>query len=575
MSGSAYYSAEAVASAISGLQGRFTANKNAKQSREDALGVSRLRNLQKKLENSEKDFYNLLGINRPDQLGKALQKFTNSINDIISNPVIKLCTSGSTTPFISYFRSNFISRANQFTAQEILDIFDLDGFANAYAEDHIDEFSASAAQTVKSMIERAAVDLVRGVANENRIAVQKQEYKKKNNVPLDEKYDKRRGYRKGTVASIIIRDEGTGKFTVNAEGVSPKTYLRFVEDIYEYFDKRKNDPNYANDPYVARASRIIDNRVGNFSSQNLRATISSAFYTYAKGMDSAMAAAISKALTNSAININNNDLVITGALGEAAALVALEEITKRYPKAKNVIPVGAILNTKKQQLSVDMVLKLAGKYFNFQVKNYILWGENKSYAFSRSYTVVGMAKSMQVPFLDAVVDLFGMYQFNQYREGKSNALDFGGTRAQIEGTVERTKEYFKTYVDRLLGIERQFQSIGGPSNLSRLGLHFNTFFMVSGHIVPSSVMVGALIDSVTAQSTEGISDIQITYTGPVGGSELSYPVVRPKEKHYDSGHVDGTVSLDDAADLISSKVRFVVNYGTLFSTALQRTGLTK
>lgn len=569
MSGSAYYSAEAVAAAISSLEGSFTYNKSSEDSRKAALGINRLEALEEMLINSEKLFYDKLGIKDPKELSKRLEIIADFINDLVKNPVIQFCVKGVDTSFLRYFRINHGIDDARLTPDEILEIFDLQGFADEYAADHIGEFAQDGADLIAAMIQSSQGVTLRKAANAVRLTQEtlpgktsKRSKKKKEISP------KATGYQNRTLAAIITVTTNPLKVKIDSNKVSYRTFRKLASDLYTYFANRFENSAYANDPYVTRAKNVLNKRVNRYPTQDFRIILADTFYDYTKSLDGSMAKRISNYLRDSRIDVINNNLKIAGALGEAATAVVMEELRKRYPKIADIIPVGSILNEKKQEISVDMLLKIAGEEFNFQVKNYKLHGGKGSYTFNRDYTAPGMATSMQVPFLDAIIELFGMYQFNQYREGKGN-YDFAPTRAQITGTVERSKGYLKSYVDRLLGIDKTFQA-EMDGRLGDMGLHFNTFFIVSGKIIPSSVMVGAIMNSVQVEGGDQIEEISITYGDPVAGTEFSYPIVRPKGKHFGSEHKDGTVSAYKAAEKIRANVKFVINFNTLFTAALNR-----
>ncbi len=566
-SGGAYYSAELVAGAIGSLAGRFTYNKDDEDAQAAALGLGRLNDLKEKLEQSEREFYKALGLTGPGNLNEQLQKIVDYINNLLDNPVIKFCISGTDSQFLRYFRINHGIDDERLTPDEILEIFDLQGFVEEYAADHVDEFAQDGANLVAAMIQSSQGLMLRKSANAVRLSQETLPTKSRGKAKIIS--PKATGYQNKTLAAVITVTTNPLKVRIDSDKVSYRTFRKLTTDLFIYFANRIENPAYKDDPYVTRARQVLNKRADRYPTQDFRDILSTTFYDYASHLDPTMAKRISNRLKDHRIAITNNNLTIAGALGEAAAIVVMEELQKKYPKISHILPIGTIRNDKGQEISVDMLLKIAGEEFNFQVKNYKLQGEKGSYTFDRDYTVVGMATAMQVPFLDAVIELFGMYQFNQYREG-NGVYDFSATRAQIEGTVERSKDYLRSYVDRLLGIDKTFQA-HTRGELGKVGLHFNTFFMVSGKIIPSSVMVGALAQSVTAEGggTEaGIENIDITYGGPIAGSELSYPVVRPKERHYDHGHEDGTVQAYTAAEQIRAKVRFVVNYNTLFATAL-------
>lgn len=515
----------------------------------------RLATLKRVLEGNEKDFYRRLGFDTSVPLGQMFEKLANDFDVIFNNTVLKLASKGTSSPFIRYYEKTHQLNDNKFTANELLQIFDFDTILKDSVAANVGDLTVDSAQMVAGFIQNAA----------NAGRRMRQPYKAINSSYSEKRkssIEKRRGYKMSSVFRIFIISE-EGEISIKPGEKDFSLFENFSKDLYVYFlNKIENTDNIAKLSYTEKKARnILKNR--DLESTNIRENVAEAFYDYAKNLDSYMAERMRKYLLSSSIGINANILGIAGAIGEAAAAIAMEELGKKYPALRDPQLVGELADiATKKKISVDLLAKVLGKYFNFQIKNFALKSSG-SKTIKRTYTIPGLVKSWNVPFGEAIIELFGAYQFNQPNGSGRFAL-----HGAVAGAVESTKDLLLSYSDKMLGVDRTFQADSPIGDLAKQGLHINTMFIVSGRLVPPSVMVGALMDSLEV-GTESMNS-NISFTAPINAGKHTYGYYRPaiNERYQGHGFVDS--SAEQAARLIKANVILEVNYNTLIQSAKAR-----
>ncbi len=515
----------------------------------------RLATLKRVLEGNEKDFYRRLGFDTSVPLGQMFEKLANDFDVIFNNPVLKLASKGTSSPFIKYYEKTHQLNDNKFTANELLQIFDFDTILKDSVAANVGDLTVDSAQMVAGFIQNAA----------NAGRRMRQPYKAINSSYSEKRkssIEKRRGYKMSSVFRIFIISE-EGEISIKPGEKDFSLFENFSKDLYVYFlNKIENTNNIAKLSYTEKKARnILKNR--DLESTNIRENVAEAFYDYAKNLDSYMAERMRKYLLSNSIGINANILGIAGAIGEAAAAIAMEELGKKYPALRDPQLVGELADiTTKKKISVDLLAKVLGKYFNFQVKNFALKSSG-SKTIKRTYTIPGLVKSWNVPFGEAIVELFGAYQFNQPNGSGRFAL-----HGEVAGAVESTKDLLLSYSDKMLGVDKTFQADSPIGDLAKQGLHINTMFIVSGRLIPPSVMVGALMDSLE-MGTESMSS-NISFTAPINAGKHTYGYYRPAINERYQGHNFVDSSAEQAARLIKANVILEVNYNTLIQSAKAR-----
>lgn len=208
---------------------------------------------------------------------------------------------------------------------------------------------------------------------------------------------------------------------------------------------------------------------------------------------------IKEKATSGEIFINRNKSTITGFLGELQAGLFIQSLgIEHNSKAAQVVYTGAMRYTS-GRTGQEIITDIAVKGYGFQIKSY-----EKSNSFVVSGTLQGnnfinnRFRINNESLRKALINLFGVYQYNRpfSLEGKSDARKASITAYQtevydtIDDSFEKTKQVLDTYVDNALGISDRSES---DLKFMNEKIYFNTFFLISGKIVPASKILQGII----------------------------------------------------------------------------------
>lgn len=201
------------------------------------------------------------------------------------------------------------------------------------------------------------------------------------------------------------------------------------------------------------------------------------------------------------IFINRSKSAIVGFLGELQVGLFLSSLgIKNGSKAANVVYTGAMRYTE-GRTGQEIITDIAVKGYGFQIKSY-----TKSSNFTVSGTLQGnnfvnnRFRISKESLKKAFIDLFGVYQYNRPfpTEGRSeeSQSSINAYQTEVYDTIEpifkSAEPLLDAYADNALGISDEVSK----SDLRFLDkeIYFNTFFLISGKIVPASKILHGIIN---------------------------------------------------------------------------------
>lgn len=216
-------------------------------------------------------------------------------------------------------------------------------------------------------------------------------------------------------------------------------------------------------------------------------------------------------------DLNRSIASVTGYCGEVRATAILLQITgdltTRGTGSLRSDLTGA-------EIPIDVVCMANG----FQIKNYTLNG--KSVTFNNTLSALSWVEGrlrLTGKLRDILVNLFGIYQFNQpfstngekqinynpedvekYKNEYYNRIYGNG-----DGLFYRFKDVFDARVPTMLKMYEGF-SVAGDTDFSLHQMYFNTFFWINQYLVPSSVILDGLIKQL--RKKKGAQMISTKYT---------------------------------------------------------------
>lgn len=257
-------------------------------------------------------------------------------------------------------------------------------------------------------------------------------------------------------------------------------------------------------------------------------------------------------------NINNYDLYsgassIAGFLGEVRNNVVLNILYNRANSSKGYLAraTGNVRNMKNQEISIDSIFRDYG----FQVKNYSV--VNGSVGFG-NFRENNEAMSMR-NFIDnrmradsiseALYSLYGAYQYNQPIQ---EAKGFEGYRNSIEYLAEKgVIPLVESYADNIIKVTDEFSST--DQDFIEEGVYFNTFFVVGKNYIPSSEIIGSLIETLANMRQKKI--VNLDYYQVFNSSSPVY--MEP-------------ATLDSALNQVKVKYKISVDIQTVIEQALSK-----
>ena len=187
-------------------------------------------------------------------------------------------------------------------------------------------------------------------------------------------------------------------------------------------------------------------------------------------------------------DINSSKASIKGFLGEIHANVAMRYLFNEA----NVFATGNIRDLKGQEIPIDLVVENAG----FQIKNYRV--ENGETLFRYGGQAGNFIENRVRPeqdLQDLLVTFFGAYQYH----GKNEEFQQEASKRLLnDGAIP---SIFNSYLSNIMRISDTF---GAKSNEQNLFLqnqtYYNTFFLISDKLVPSSAIIYGICEEMRSQS---------------------------------------------------------------------------
>lgn len=229
---------------------------------------------------------------------------------------------------------------------------------------------------------------------------------------------------------------------------------------------------------------------------------------------------------------SSNDSQIKGFLGEVynnAFLMYMASNGGNISTLKRITPTGVIQNFSGEEIIIDTWLD----GFGIQVKNYeknnILnkgFNTHKTYnAEHFIYDVLQLDSTGTAPLASVGDILLNFFTANEFNK------DYGKIDPKVKSTdaykywktsrVRMDNKYgdssvfskiFLPYVDKILGIDKAFESKDGTFVLSEDVSYFrNTFFNISGHYIPSSLIIEAIINSLEKTENDPLKGVVSAY----------------------------------------------------------------
>lgn len=199
--------------------------------------------------------------------------------------------------------------------------------------------------------------------------------------------------------------------------------------------------------------------------------------------------------------INKSYAAVKGFLGEVRTAAFLDYLCGRMGVA---IPAGIL---KTANANTDIPIDIVLESFGFQVKNYQLTKNGAVNLIRRSESSMSMGNFIELrlkpdeQIKDILTEFFGSYQFNQPIEDATPLYRSIYKRFEIG---DRVKGIFDGYLDNILKISEDF-SVENSDIFGKQQLYFNTFFVISDRIVPSSYILQQIINELEQNSKEAIT----------------------------------------------------------------------
>lgn len=165
-----------------------------------------------------------------------------------------------------------------------------------------------------------------------------------------------------------------------------------------------------------------------------------------------------------------------------------------------VAPTGTVKNLGGQSIPIDMVVK----DFGFQIKAYNLHNGKVNLGLKGDVQRgVGtfIVDRVQMSASDALLMFFGAWGYNQPVEDASSS--YVSLYNSFENSFDTINKVFQLHVDKIIGLDKQFQARIDAEAENALAqevfkedrVYYNTFFLISDKMVPSSAIVQGIIES--------------------------------------------------------------------------------
>lgn len=255
--------------------------------------------------------------------------------------------------------------------------------------------------------------------------------------------------------------------------------------------------------------------------------------------------------------LGNNPAVIKGFLGEVKANAFMSYLCGRSGVS---IPTGIMTNSAGQEIPIDMVIKGTG----FQIKNYDIGKDGNSFFIKHDQMGMDTFIDQRLrPEADVYADLikfFGSYDFN--RPVKDATPQYETVYSRFSNSIDRVENLFYGYTDNILKISDVFESTA-MNMFGKKNLYFNTFFIVNNKILPSSVLLEAIIQTFRNSAPETYIN---SYYQIIAPSESTSTKKWSREDHYSDSDVMNYVSQTKITYSFDIKLARILN--AAYSSAL-------
>lgn len=250
-------------------------------------------------------------------------------------------------------------------------------------------------------------------------------------------------------------------------------------------------------------------------------------------------------------DVNTSKSSIIGFLGELEFNIIMSILTG----GRSVHATGNISRTSQAFQGKSITIDAVVDGFGFQIKNYSIKGGGVT--FQQEGKSAGTLLQDRLELDEAIVDLFGSYQYNQGIENPSS--EFQELRGKMETFVkERTPQIIKANATKLIGLDNtNFE--GDPINNAAASLRgdINTFFYVNGKLLPGSAIVAGLISALEAEKSSKRMAVSV-------GAQVSGP--DPNGVRYGIQNKE-TPSAKTAANYIKINYSVRINFQKVFAVA--------
>ena len=326
------------------------------------------------------------------------------------------------------------------------------------------------------------------------------------------------------------------------------------------------------------------NAAGTFLGINIKAEIQNLLGKYIKNNPSTVAA-LSRELEENFLrySVNSGKSSIKGFLGELQFNTMIKSI---FPvitqggsrKLYEYFATGSMIDMGGKQFGVDATLLSTKNFlrrYNFQVKNVALgsnsqgnlqWKDTKTSNMDSFMSRAGISDG------GVISDFFGSWGFNQIfpSDGALGHYDTGGyagVYGRFNSIAKGMDKIFLAYADKIMRVDQIFQS--KDSDLFPIDLYINTFFVISGNIIPASKLINGIMISMKSMKVEAMINMDIDNVGfnkPTSGTSLYDAIVSQAFKENPMGyHASGK----DYAAGIKMKYTITVDLNRVMSAALQ------
>lgn len=437
---------------------------------------ARLRDIQAKVLEKERQFYEDLNLN-PKNPEFALEIFQESLDVFLSNPLTKALSSGGRV--MQEIESKYYFSLETRTDQELIEQL-TSVISNEEWEDLLKNSEDMALQGFIQELNKDTRKLGHNFRLTNKVGA------KFTDTSLTAAIRVYIRHRKNKITSSIIYEGDSDK-------ILSKKMRSTLKKVLDNYNKTQDEEEKKIKKSIMEISKetLIDEIIQSCQEVNDGLIIS----------QGELSNLIKTKASTGEIFINRSKSAIIGFLGELQAGLFLSSLgIKNDSKAANVVYTGAMRYIE-GRTGQEIITDIAVKGYGFQIKSYI-----KSSNFTVSGTLQGnnfinnRFRISDESLKQAFINLFGVYQYNRPfpTEGRSeeSQSSINAYQTEVYDTIEpifkTTKPILDTYIDNALGISDEVSK----SDLTFMNekIYFNTFFLISGKIVPASKILYGIIN---------------------------------------------------------------------------------